>query len=108
MANLNVHDWKEQLLKDDSAVIIDVRTSDEYAEGAIPNAINIDVKQPQLFLDRINELDKTQCFYVYCQSGARSAEACAVLNLMCSISLTYSLEGGFSAWNDEIVTVINC
>jgi rhodanese-related sulfurtransferase len=108
MADLNVNDWIKQSLKDDNAVILDVRTFDEFVEGAIPNAINIDVKQPQLFLDKINELDKTQSFYVYCQSGARSAEACAVLSLMCDVKTVYSLMGGFSEWNGEVVTVINC
>ena len=108
MADLNVNEWKELVLKDENAIILDVRTFDEFSEGAIPNAIHIDVKQPQLFLDKINLLDKTQSFYVYCQSGARSAEACAVLSLMCEVKSAYSLVGGFSEWNGEVVTVINC
>lgn len=107
MADLNLNEWQEQLINDRNAIILDVRTSDEVAEGAIPNAINVDVKQPQLFLDTINQLDKTKNFYVYCQSGARSSEACAVLNLICNISSTYSLVGGFSSWNGEIVTALN-
>ena len=108
MVNLNVDEWKEQSLEDGNAIILDVRTFDEYAEGAIPNAINIDVKQPQLFLDKIKELDKNQNFYVYCQSGARSAEACAVLNLMCEVKSAHSLIGGFSEWNGDVVVNVNC
>jgi rhodanese-related sulfurtransferase len=107
MADLNLNDWKKQLLKDENAIVLDVRTFDEHLEGAIPNAINIDVKQPRLFLDKINELDKEQNFYVYCQSGARSSEACAVLNLMCAVTSAYSLVGGFSVWNGEVVTLLN-
>ncbi len=108
MADLNVNEWKEFVAKDENAIILDVRTFDEFSEGAIPNAINIDVKQPQLFLDRINLLDKTQSFYVYCQSGARSAEACAVLSLMCEVKSAYSLVGGFSEWDGKVVSEINC
>lgn len=107
MADLKLNDWQEQLMNDSNAIILDVRTSDEVAEGAIPNAINIDVKQPQLFLDSVNELDKTKSFYVYCQSGARSSEACAVLNLMCEVPTIYNLLGGFSSWNGEVVTILN-
>ncbi|MGB0896522.1 MAG: rhodanese-like domain-containing protein [Flavobacteriaceae bacterium] len=107
MANLNVYDWKSQLLNDDRAIVLDVRTSDEFQEAAVPNAINVDVKQPQKFLDQINQLDKTHNFYVYCQSGGRSTEACAVLNLLCDIHTTYNLEGGFNAWATEMVTVNN-
>ena len=102
MADLTLNEWKAQASKDEKAIILDVRTFDEYTAASIPNAINIDVKQPQLFLDKVNELDNSQSFYVYCQSGARSAEACAVLNLMCNISSAYSLIGGFSAWNETV------
>jgi len=103
MANLTPKEWHAQLLNDDNAIIVDVRTIDEVAEGIIPNAINIDVKEPQLFLDEINKLDKSKNFYVYCQSGARSAQACAVLNLMCEIPNAYSLEGGFSSWEESVL-----
>ena len=102
MCDLNAKEWENQLAKDDNSIIIDVRTADEFLEGMISNAINIDVKEPQLFLDKINSLDKTKNFYVYCQSGARSTQACAVLNLMCDIPNTFNLEGGFNLWNEEI------
>jgi len=101
MADLTPNEWQKQLLNDKNAIIVDVRTMDEVAEGAIPNAINIDVKEPQSFLDQINELDKTKSFYMYCQSGARSAQACAVLNLMCNVPKAYSLAGGFTSWTGE-------
>jgi rhodanese-related sulfurtransferase len=103
MADLNSKEWQQQLLNDSNALIIDVRTKDEVAEGMIPNAINIDVKDPQIFLDQINKLDKSKSFYMYCQSGARSAQACAVLNLMCDIPKAYSLVGGFNLWDGEVV-----
>jgi rhodanese-related sulfurtransferase len=101
MENLCPKDWKNKILNDLDAIVIDVRTHDEFLEGAIPNAINIDVKEPQSFLDKINELDNLKNFYVYCQSGARSSQACAVLNLMCDIPNTFNLEGGFTLWNEQ-------
>lgn len=102
MTDLTQQEWETQLLKDANAVILDVRTEEEVEEGFIPNAINIDVKEPQQFLDQINELDKSKNFYVYCRSGARSAQACAVMNQMCAIPNTYNLLGGFMAWDGEI------
>jgi len=103
MANLTPNEWNAQLSNDENAIIVDVRTVDEVAEGAIPNAINIDVKEPQTFLEKVNKLDKSKSFYVYCQSGSRSAEACAVLNLMCEVPKAFSLDGGFSSWNGAVV-----
>ena len=102
MANLTPNEWLTKLSCDKHAIIVDVRTVDEVAEGAIPNAINIDVKEPQTFLEKVNKLDKSKSFYVYCQSGARSAEACAVLNLMCEVPNAFSLDGGFSSWNGAV------
>lgn len=103
MADLSIKQWQDQLLNDLNSIIIDVRTPDEVLEGRIPNSINIDVKEPQLFLDQVNKLDKSKNFYIYCQSGARSSQACAVLNLMCDIQNTFSLAGGFNSWNGDIV-----
>ncbi len=109
MKNLTIDEWKSQLLSDSNAIVLDVRTTDEIEEGVIPNAIHADVKQPQLFLDTVNALDKTKNYYVYCQSGARSLEACAVLNLLCNITEAYSLTGGFSVWDGEVevVSILN-
>ena len=102
MTDLSQQQWESQLLSDSNAVLIDVRTEDEFSEGYIPNAINIDVKEPQAFLDKINALDKTKNFYVYCRSGQRSTQACAVMNQMCDIPNTFNLIGGFMAWEGEV------
>ncbi|MFD0965007.1 rhodanese-like domain-containing protein [Pseudofulvibacter geojedonensis] len=102
MTDLNQKEWAEQLAKDDNAIVLDVRTQEEVEEGFIPNAINIDVREPQQFLDQINELDKSKNYYVYCRSGGRSSQACAVMNQMCAIPNTFNLVGGFMEWAGEV------
>ncbi len=101
MEELNSKEWQSKVSVDPNAIIIDVRTPDEFLDGAVLNAINIDVKEPQYFLDKVNEFDKSKNFYVYCQSGARSAQACAVLNLMCGITNTFNLKNGYSSLLSE-------
>lgn len=56
------------------AVLLDVRTPVEFAQGHVPGAQNCP-------LDRLGELDLEQgrTAYVYCLSGARSAQACRYL-----------------------------
>ena len=98
MANLKQTDWKNQLSNDANAIILDVRTSDEFDEGHIQEALHIDFREPQEFLNKVASLDKNKNFYVYCQSGNRGSQACAVLNQMCSIQHTFNLEEGFAAW----------
>lgn len=59
--------------------LIDVRTAQEYAEGHLLNAINIDW-QKDGFTDEIGrKFNKNLTLAVYCRSGRRSAEAAAAL-----------------------------
>ncbi|MDO6519302.1 rhodanese-like domain-containing protein [Zobellia uliginosa] len=101
MMNLSQEDWEEQLEKDDNALILDVRTPEEVEEGYIPNSINIDFYLGQDFLNEIEKLDKSKNYYVYCRSGNRSGQACAIMNSV-GIENTYNLEGGFMNWNGAV------
>jgi phage shock protein E len=61
------------------AMIIDVRTSEEFMEGAYPGARNIPVDDLEGFLGEIGPKDKP--LVVYCASGARSCQAAALLRM---------------------------
>lgn len=62
------------------AMLLDVRTSQEYAQGHIPGSVNL----PLQSIDSAEKLidNKNISIYVYCQSGARSARASAALRRM--------------------------
>jgi phage shock protein E len=62
----------------DGALVVDVRSAEEYSEGHIDGAINI----PHTQVDRIAELigdDLARPVVVYCRSGNRSGQAEAAL-----------------------------
>jgi rhodanese-related sulfurtransferase len=99
--NLEQKEWWSQFLNDEHGIIIDVRTEDEFESGKIPGALNIDIYKGQGFLYRLDELDKTKNYYVYCKSGGRSAQACAIMNQM-GFETTYNLEGGFMNWKGDV------
>ena len=101
MADLSQEEWAEQLQNDDNAFVLDVRTPEEFEEGYIPGATNIDICLGQEFLDKVEELDKSKNFYVYCRSGNRSAQACAIMNSV-GIENAYNLEGGFMEWDGDV------
>ena len=101
MSDLSQEEWAEQLENDDNAVILDVRTEEEVEEGYIPGAINIDIYLGQEFVDELEKLDKSKSYYVYCRSGNRSGQACAIMNSI-GIESAYNLEGGFMNWEGEI------
>jgi len=99
--DLTQEDWQEQLKNDDNAFILDVRAPHELEEGYIPNAVNIDIYLGQEFMDEIEKLDKSKNYYVYCRSGNRSGQACAIMNNI-GIANAYNLEGGFMNWEGEV------
>jgi len=101
MADLSQEEWAEQLQNDDKAFVLDVRTPEEIEEGIIPNATNIDIYLGQDFLTELEKLDKTKNYYVYCRSGNRSGQACAIMNSV-GFENAYNLEGGFMNWEGEI------
>lgn len=101
MADLTQHEWISKLESDENAVVLDVRTPNEVAEGIIPNAIHIDIFKGQGFIDEVQQLDKTKTYFVYCKAGGRSGQACAVMNQL-GFEHTYNLLGGFSEWKGEV------
>ena len=77
------------------AILIDVRSPQEYNEGHLPNAINIPEYEIEKRINR--EVPKlNQQIILYCQYGARSDDA---YNLMRRIGYNniFSLEGGLDA-----------
>ncbi|MCA9650611.1 MAG: rhodanese-like domain-containing protein [Myxococcales bacterium] len=58
------------------AMLLDVRTPQEFAGGAAKGAVNIPVQQ---LATRIGELPRNRPIVAYCRSGARSASAVASL-----------------------------
>ena len=100
--NLSQQQWSEQLNNDNNAIVIDVRTPEEFEDGYIENAINIDIFKGQGFIYMIEELDQSKNYYVYCKAGSRSEQACKVMNQL-GIENTYNLMGGIMQWQGKIV-----
>lgn len=87
--------YKEAIAKG-NVQIVDVRTPEEFSEGAISNAININVNG-SAFESEIQKLDKTQPVYVYCRSGARSQKAAEKM-IAFGFTQVIDLEGGYLSW----------
>ena len=79
----------------ENAVLLDVRTPEEYAEGHLEGAVNIDWYQTD-FITKLETVDRGDKVYVYCKKGGRSAEAA---KLMDSLGFkVVDLTGGYDAW----------
>lgn len=100
--DLSQHDWTKNLQNDNNAIILDVRTAEEFAEGKIENAINIDIYKGQGFIYEVDALDKSKSYYIYCKAGGRSGQACSIMNEL-GFEKTYNLSGGIMNWEGEIL-----
>jgi len=94
----------QQIVDDGGAVILDVRTPEEFAAGHLPGAININVEASD-FDTKVAGLDESAETLVYCQTGNRSGVA---TDKMVELGFTdmSDLQGGIEAWaaaGEEIV-----
>lgn len=87
-----------QLINRENAVVLDVRTDEEFKQGHILNSKHIPVG---LLSNRIGELEKHKSspIVVICRSGNRSAAACSVLRKQ-GFNPIYQLAGGVVAWQN--------
>ena len=83
----------------DDVTILDVRTPQEFAEGHLARAVNLDVSSPD-FAQQVSELDPEGTYAVYCRSGNRSRTAMAVMQ-DAGLSDVFGLEGGIGALDPE-------
>ncbi|MBC7439816.1 MAG: rhodanese-like domain-containing protein [Flavobacterium sp.] len=100
--DLTQNDWTINFNKENDAVILDVRTSEEFEEGFIENAINIDIYKGQGFIYELENLDKNKNYYVYCKAGGRSAQACSIMKEM-GFQNAFNLIGGMLNWKGKTV-----
>lgn len=94
-ANLSAQDFYKKIQQDTTAVIIDVRTEEEYEGGHLSNAKNIVFADG--FDDNIKQLDKSKTILLYCLSGGRSAAALARMRAA-GFTKVYNLKGGITQW----------
>ena len=85
-------------------IIIDVRTPEEYNDGHIENAINIDYRSSSFESD-ISKLDRDKVCLVYCRSGNRSSDAVEIMRKL-GFQEIYHLDVGITGWKEDGFTVI--
>ena len=88
--------FRKALSEDPNAVILDVRTPEETAEGMIEGAVELDYYADD-FEKKAIELDKSKSYYIYCRSGRRSVSVSTFL-IENGFNNINNLLGGYSAW----------
>ena len=76
--------------------VVDVRTPEEFKEGHIKGAKNIDIASKD-FEAQLAKLDKTKPVLVHCQAGGRSTRALPTFEKLGFTNVTH-LDDGFGGW----------
>ncbi len=92
----------KQILMEKDAVILDVRTTEEFTSGHIEKALHMDVLQSEAFKKQIASLPKDKTYLVYCRSGKRSATALDILKQSGFTNVKH-LQQGIVGWDGPIV-----
>ena len=97
--SVDVDEFKK-VITQENVQLLDVRTEQEFNEGHIANALNVDVKQDN-FMEQAKEvLNSEKVIAVYCRSGRRSADAAARLSK--EGFQVIDLKGGIIAWTKKV------
>jgi len=85
-------------------LVIDVRTPEEYNEGHIEGAVNIDIYAAD-FKDRLSQLNIDKKYLVHCRSGSRSNEA---TNMMKDLEFkeVYHMNEGILGWQEKNLPLV--
>lgn len=101
--SLKPNDFRQQYLKTDSSILIDVREPFEFKGNRIKGAINIPSSGN---LDKVADtLNKEFSLFIYCTSGFRSSNAAQKL-FDKGFRKLYNLEGGIVAWRKDRLPVV--
>jgi len=88
---------RDLIKQDEELIILDVRTQEEYDEGAIEGAILIDFYSDK-FSQQLSDLEREASYVVYCKKGGRSTKASKQLADL-GFKRIYNMVGGYTAWS---------
>lgn len=92
--NLNAVEFDRTIQNTPNAIVLDVRTAEEYKQGHYPGARNIDYLADG-FLDLLDQMDLHSKYFVYCRSGRRSVRVCTLM-VNGGFTKVYNLDGGLN------------
>lgn len=92
-------EFREAVASDATAVVLDVRTPEEYDAGHLRDAVNLDYLNSGAFRNGIDELSPEHTYYVYCRSGRRSLSAAELMQKK-GLNVV-DMSGGILRWEQE-------
>ena len=94
----------EVIVAEPEAVVLDIRTAEEFDQGIIEGAVNIDFYASD-FAEQLDALDKDTHYVVYCRSDNRSGQAMDTFADLGFTEVT-EIDGGIVNWYETGLPVV--
>jgi rhodanese-related sulfurtransferase len=88
----------EMLDSGEKVTVLDVRTPEEYADGHLKEAVNVDFNGGD-FESQIAKLDPSKPYLVHCAAGGRSGKSMELFKKL-KFTKIYHLADGYNGWTD--------
>jgi len=100
--NVGVDAAKELVAQDESVVVLDVRTPEEYEAGHIQGALNINIRNEN-FSNMVSMLDRNKTYMVHCSANVENGRTDKSLKIMNNLGFKKLLDmsGGIVAWTQR-------
>lgn len=92
--NISAEEMKK-IISEKQVIILDIRTLEEFKEGHINKAVNIDFYSKD-FESNLDKLDKSKVYIIYCRSGNRSGMALKIMEKL-KFTEVYNVLGGIGS-----------
>ncbi len=85
--------------QNETVIVLDVRTPEEYAIGHIEGALNISIADED-FSERVSKLDRDNTYIVHCSANVVNGRTAKSLEIMSGFGFNklLNMEGGVVAW----------
>jgi rhodanese-related sulfurtransferase len=100
--NVDVNTTRDLVTQDETVIVLDVRTPEEYAIGHIVGALNINIAEAD-FSKRISKLDRDKTYIIHCSANVKNGRSAKSLEIMSSFGFDklLNMEGGIIAWEQS-------
>ncbi len=100
--NVNADTARDLVTQDETVIVLDVRTPEEYAMGHIEGALNINIAEAD-FSERVSKLDRDKTYIVHCSANVKNGRSAKSLEIMSGLGFDklLNMEGGIVAWEQS-------
>ena len=100
--NVDVNTARDLVIQNETVIVLDVRTPEEYAIGHIEGALNINIAEAD-FSKRVSKLDRDKTYIIHCSANVKNGRSAKSLEIMSSFGFDklLNMEGGIIAWEQS-------